>query len=199
MGTRAGRGGGGQTNSGAARAGAPSRPSASTSSNAAGKKTYRDTASGKSYDAPKYGGASVKGLTSKDPANVARNRAGAAKYSSVKDRITSSTRDGNADKAAARAESRVARPSVNQSASAAAAARKVGVPPAAPRPAMTARPPAGYRPGIDPEYNFSAGAPAAAAAPRPTPAMTPRPAPTITRVNPTITLAKGGKAKGKKK
>lgn len=199
MGTRAGRGGGGQTNSGAARAGAPSRPSASTSSNAAGKKTYRDTASGKSYDAPKYGGASVKGLTSKDPANVARNRAGAAKYSSVKDRIASSNRDGNADKAAARAAERSNRPTSAMAGRSlfADAAKKAA---AAPRPAMTARPPAGYRPGIDPEYNFSTGAPAAATAPRPTPTMAaPRPAPTITRVQPTITLAKGGRAKGKKK
>lgn len=175
------------------------RPSGAMTKSASGQKTYSDTRTGQSSSAPKYGGASIKGLTSKDPGNVARNRAGAAKYASKSERMAASNRDGNADKAAARTAERSNRPGLSQSASAAAAARKVGVPPAAPRPAMTARPPAGYRPGIDPEYNFSAGAPAAAAAPRPTPAMAPRPAPTITRVNPTITLAKGGRAKGKKK
>ena len=43
-----------------------------------GKDTrYLDTKTGKSYAAPSYGAFSFKGLTSTDPANVARNRYGA--------------------------------------------------------------------------------------------------------------------------
>lgn len=43
-----------------------------------GKDTrYLDTKTGKSYAAPSYGAFSFKGLTSNDPANVARNRYGA--------------------------------------------------------------------------------------------------------------------------
>jgi hypothetical protein len=37
---------------------------------------YMDTKTGKSYAAPSYGALSFKGLTSNDPANVARNRYG---------------------------------------------------------------------------------------------------------------------------
>jgi len=154
---------------------------------------------GKDTKGPSF---SVKGFTSKDPANVARNRAGAAKYATKSERIAASGKDSNADKAAAQAAYRTAsaRPGLNQSASAAAAARKVGVPPAAPKPGMMAtKPPAGYRPGIDPEYNYrsaTAGAPTAAMAPRP--AMAAMAAP-VARVKPTITLAKGGKAKPKMK
>ena len=172
------------------------RPAATETRTTAGNKAYTDKASGKTYDSPKYGGASVRGLTSKDPANVARNRAGAAKYASKSERIASAaTRDGNADKAAARAASTAVRPSRSLFADAA----KKAVPPAAPT-TMATRPPAGYRPGIDPEYNYGTGT--AATAPRP--AMAPRPTVTATaaprvRVQPTITLAKGGKAPRKKK
>jgi hypothetical protein len=65
---------------------------------------------------------------------------------------------------------------------------------------MTTKPPVGYRPGIDPEFNYGTAAGAA-----PTSAMAPRPAmaaaatPMMARVKPTITLAKGGKAPRKKK
>ena len=175
------------------------RPSGAMAKTASGAKTYSDTRTGQSSAAPKFSGASIKGLTSKDPGNVARNRAGAAKYGTMSERIATSGRDSNADKAAARMSAPV-RPGLNQSAAAAAAARKVGVPPAAPKPGMMAtKPPAGYRPGIDPEYNYRAGAPAGApTAMAPRPAMAAMAAP-IARVKPTITLAKGGNTKGKKK
>lgn len=147
---------------------------------------------GKDKKGPSF---SVKGFTSKDPANVARNREGASRYASKSDRIASSSRDGNADKAAARAAERANRP-------VRAPAPKAAAPvAAAPKPAMAAtKPPAGYRPGIDPEFNYGT---AAAAAPTPRPAMAARPAAAAmaaprVRVKPTITLAKGGKAPRKK-
>lgn len=121
-------------------------------------------------DTPSYKGASIKGLTSKDPANVARNRAGAAKYASKSERIATSTRDTNADKAAIMSAYRASRPATAEPVKAAPAAAA-----AAPKPTMTAvKPPAGYRPGIDPEFKYN---------------------------EPTVTMAKGGKAKpkGKKK
>ena len=162
---------------------------------------------GKDTKGPSF---SVKGFTSKDPANVARNREGASRYATKSERIAASGRDSNADKAAARMSAPV-RPGLNQSAAAAAAARnqsaaaaaaarKVGVPPAAPKPGMLAtKAPPGYRPGIDPEYNYRAGAPGAATTPMaPRPAMAAMAAP-VARVKPTITLAKGGKAPRKKK
>ena len=117
-------------------------------------------------DTPSYKGASIKGLTSKDPANVARNRAGAARYASKSERIAASGKDSNADKAATMAAYRASRPVAPEPAKAAPAA-------ATPKPTMTAvKPPAGYRPGVDPEFRYN---------------------------EPTVTLAKGGKAKGKKK
>ena len=42
-----------------------------------------DPNTGKTYDKPSYGAASVKGLTSKDPANVARNQEAAARYNQM--------------------------------------------------------------------------------------------------------------------
>jgi hypothetical protein len=148
---------------------------------------------GKDTKGPSF---SVKGFTSKDPANVARNRAGAAKYSTKSERMAASTRDTNVDRGAAQAAARAVRP---------AAAAPAPVPKAVaapvPMPAMAAtRAPVGYRPGIDPEFNYRAGTGAA-----PTSTMSPRPAmsataaPMMTRVKPTITLAKGGKAPRKKK
>lgn len=171
-------------------------PKGSMTKNASGQKTYTDTKTGKTSSAPKYGGASVKGLTSKDPGNVARNRAGAAKYSSMSQRMAASNRDGNADKAAAMAASRAGRPAAPTMAPKTTMATAA----AAPKPSMMAtKPPAGYRPGIDPEYNYRAGAPGAATTPMaPRPAMAAMTAP-VARVKPTITLAKGGSAKGKKK
>ena len=158
--------------------------------------------SGKNKGGPSF---SVKGFTSKDPANVARNRAGAAKYATKSERIAASGKDSNADKAAAQAAYRTAsaRPAsaqASRSLFAEAAKKAAAMQSAAPKPGMMAtKPPAGYRPGIDPEYNYrsaTAGAPTATMAPRP--AMAAMAAP-VARVKPTITLAKGGAAKGKKK
>ena len=172
------------------------RPSGAMAKTASGAKTYSDTRTGQSSSAPKYGGASIKGLTSKDPGNVARNRAGAAKYGTMSERMAASNRDGNADKAAAMAASRAGRPAAPTMAPKTTMATAA----AAPKPSMMAtKPPAGYRPGIDPEYNYRAGAPGAATTPMaPRPAMAAMATP-VARVKPTITLAKGGSAKGKKK
>lgn len=148
----------------------------------------RDT--GKDKKGPSF---SVKGFTSKDPGNVARNRAGAAKYATKSERMVAAKRDTNADKAAAMAASRAGRPT-------SAMAPKVAAARTAPAPSMMAtKAPAGYRPGIDPEFDYRSatpGAPAPARAPRP--AMAAMAAPPV-RVKPTITLAKGGATKGKKK
>lgn len=175
------------------------RPSGAMTRTASGQKTYTDTKTGVSSPAPKYGGASIKGLTSKDPGNVARNRAGAAKYSSMSQRMAASNRDGNADKAAAMAAARAVRPA----APAPVMAPKVAPTATAPRPGMMAtKPPAGYRPGIDPEFNYRSATPGAA----PTVKLGTIGTGTGTmfggagpRVKPTITLAKGGATKGKKK
>lgn len=150
---------------------------------------------------------SVKGFTSKDPANVARNRAGAAKYATKSERMVAAKRDTNADKAAAMAAARAVRPA----APAPVMASKVAPTTTAPRPGMMAtKPPAGYRPGIDPEFNYRAGTPGAAptvklgtlstgtgtmfggAGPRGTPGT-----PLFSSAG--RAMAKGGKAKGKKK
>lgn len=69
--------GGAKAKSGTAgmRAGARARPDVvktGTGKNA----QYMDTKTGKSYAAPSYGAFSLRGLTSTDPANVARNRYG---------------------------------------------------------------------------------------------------------------------------
>lgn len=181
-------------------------PKGSMTKNASGAKTYTDTKTGVSSAAPKFSGASIKGLTSKDPGNVARNRAGAAKYGTMSERIAASGRDGNADKAAAQAAYRTASAGpasaqASRSLFAEAAKKAAAAQSTAPKPGMMAtKPPAGYRPGIDPEYNYrsaTAGAPTATTAPRP--AMSAMATPMMARVKPTITLAKGGKAKPKMK
>ena len=157
------------------------KPGGAMTKNASGAKTYRDTKTGASSPAPKFGGASIKGLTSKDPGNVARNRAGAARYATMSERMAASNRDTNADKAAAMAAARAVRPA----APAPVMASKVAPTTAAPKPGMaTTRAPAGYRPGIDPEFNYRTGVAGT---------------PTVARVAPTVTLAKGGKAPRKKK
>lgn len=69
--------GGAKAKSGTAgmRAGARARPDVVKTGS--GKNVqYMDTKTGKSYAAPSYGAFSLKGLTSTDPANVARNRYG---------------------------------------------------------------------------------------------------------------------------
>lgn len=54
----------------------------------------------KAASAPSYSAFSVKGLTSSDPANVARNQAAAAMYNSKPSMITTSDRRSNAEPAA---------------------------------------------------------------------------------------------------
>jgi hypothetical protein len=46
---------------------------------------FRDTRTGQSFAAPEYGAFSFRGLTSNDPANVARNRAGVAQMNAMRD------------------------------------------------------------------------------------------------------------------
>lgn len=46
-------------------------------------RTYTDTRTGQTYKEPEYRPFSLKGLTSTDPANVARNRAAAARYAAM--------------------------------------------------------------------------------------------------------------------
>lgn len=74
----------------------------------------------KAASAPSYSAFSVKGLTSSDPANVARNQAAAAMYNAKPSMITTSDRRSNAEPAAA--------------AAAAAQAAPAGVAPPAPTP-----------------------------------------------------------------
>jgi hypothetical protein len=45
---------------------------------------FRDIRTGQSYAAPEYGAFSFRGLTSNDPANVARNRAGVAQMNAMR-------------------------------------------------------------------------------------------------------------------
>lgn len=101
--------------------------------------TVTDPKTGMSYAKPSYGAFSLKGLTSTDPANVARNRAAAAKYAALEAARPS------------RSENRVAQQNpVTPAAPAAPAAPTTPV-----TPTMVYVPaPAGYRPGIDPEHRF---------------------------------------------
>lgn len=109
--------------------------------------TVTDPKTGKTYNKPSYGALSWKGLTSKDPANVARNRAAAAKYAELEAR-NKSMRDGD-DKQ-------------NLSDLFGGLLKKDEEAPKTPtRPKMVYVPaPAGYRPGIDPEHQFYQPAPA---------------------------------------
>jgi hypothetical protein len=51
--------------------------------NVGGSGKVTDPKTGKTYDTPSYSAVSIQGLTSTDPANVARNRAGAAAQAAV--------------------------------------------------------------------------------------------------------------------
>lgn len=107
--------------------------------------TVTDPKTGMSYAKPSYGAFSLKGLTSTDPANVARNRAAAAKYAALEAARPS------------RSENRVAQQNPVTPAAPAAPAAPV-------TPTMVyVPPPPGYRPGVDPEHRFYQ--------PRPTVAM----------------------------
>jgi hypothetical protein len=109
--------------------------------------TVTDPKTGQSFDRPNYRGLSMKGLTSTDPANVARNREAAARYAAQ-------------DAARARMESGGARRGAEQK----AALTDSSTPPVTPTVPTTSTavapgrgmmmPPSTYRPGIDPEWNY---------------------------------------------
>lgn len=106
--------------------------------------TVTDPKTGMSYNKPSYGAFSLKGLTSNDPANVARNRAGAARMAALE-----AARPPRSDR-----EERIqAENLAKQQAKAAAPAPAVPTTPVAPT-MMYVPAPAGYRPGIDPEHRF---------------------------------------------
>ena len=123
--------------------------------------TVTDPKTGMSYANPSYRGLSVKGLTSTDPANVARNRAAAANYAAI-EAARGPRSDSSERMAGLRGPSGLAGP-----------ARNAAMTPAAPA-MMYVPAPAGYRPGVDPEHRFY-------------------------QPKPTVTLAKGGKVKPKRK
>ncbi len=107
-------------------------------------RSYLNTKTGVQLAAPKYKAASIKGLTSSDPANVARNRAGAENISRMearrdmgRNKQTEGTGYGNRGATTA--------PTVALPGTPAA-------PTAAPRVFIPA--PVGYRPGIDPEHRY---------------------------------------------
>lgn len=105
--------------------------------------TVSDPKTGQSYAKPSYSGVSLRGLTSTDPANVARNRAAAARYAELSKQ--NAQVGGGRDTAAATATTPTA-PTT--------AAPTTPIAPTAP-PTMTYVPaPVGYRPGIDPEHKF---------------------------------------------
>lgn len=104
-------------------------------------RSYLNTKTGVQTPAPKYGAFSLKGLTSSDPANVARNRAGVeninrmeAKREMGRNKNTEGIGYGNRE---ATKKATLATPAA---------------PTAAPRTFVPA--PAGYRPGIDPEHRY---------------------------------------------
>lgn len=97
--------------------------------------TVTDPKTGMSYAKPSYGAFSLKGLTSTDPANVARNRAAAARYAAIE-------------------AARGPRPDSSMGLRGLTGpARNAAVPPAAPTMVYVPAP-TGYRPGIDPEHRF---------------------------------------------
>jgi hypothetical protein len=110
--------------------------------------TVRDPYTHKEYAKPTYGAMSLKGLTSNDPANVARNRQAALKYAAMDAARMKNRSD------------RVGQPQGGTSTTSQTPATTT--PTAAPKPTMVYVPaPAGYRPGIDPEHRFYQPAPAA--------------------------------------
>ena len=116
-----------------------------------GKKmtSVTDPKTGQTYAKPTYGAMSLKGLTSSDPANVARNRAAAAKYAALEAARRKENNYRNEDNPGGLAS--VVNPTVAVSPTAPTA-------PVAPKMVYTP-PPVGYRPGVDPEHKFYQPAP----------------------------------------
>ena len=105
-------------------------------------RSYLNTKTGVQTPAPKYGAFSLKGLTSSDPANVARNRAGVENINRME-----AKREMGRNKNTEGIDNREAtKPPI-------ATLPVLPKPPAAaPRTFVPA--PAGYRPGIDPEHRY---------------------------------------------
>ena len=91
--------------------------------------------SGRAANQPSYSAFSVKGLTSSDPANVARNQAAAKMYNSKPSMITTSDRRSNAEPAAA-APATPAAPAVTPTPTPLPVAPPTLTPPAAPAPVV---------------------------------------------------------------
>lgn len=147
----------GSKSSGAAKSLAPAtsaRPAAKPSVVAVGSgkdKAYLDTRTGVKTAAPSYGAFSLKGLTSSDPANVARNRAGVERLNRL---------DAQREMGASRGEGVAARTAAAvEKAKVAEAVKAAPVVPNAPTRVYTPAP-MGYRPGVDPEWNYYQAAPA---------------------------------------
>lgn len=116
--------------------------------------TVTDPKTGQSFAKPSYGAFSFKGLTSSDPANVARNRAAAARYSAMDQAHRINNRSDAEERRSlerrANAEKQMKGDTPTTPATPAA-------------PTMVYVPaPAGYRPGIDPEHQFYQPQPPAA-------------------------------------
>jgi hypothetical protein len=158
--------------------------------------TVTDPKTGMSYANPSYRGMSVKGLTSSDPANVARNRAAAANYAAIE--AARGPRSDSSERMAGSggifsggpfgvllsgygrmlgSEKLAALHSTNPKAAAALGYKPpvAGAVSTQPRARGTYTPmPAGYNPAVQGEWNFY-------------------------QPKPTVTLAKGGKVKSKRK
>lgn len=80
--TYSGYTGGSSSGSTAGSTAPPPRPSVMAMTDSSGKTTYV-TSTGQRYAEPSYSGFSLKGLTSTDPANVARNQYYAAQYANM--------------------------------------------------------------------------------------------------------------------
>lgn len=108
--------------------------------------TVTDPKTGMSYARPSYGAVSLKGLTSSDPANVARNRAAAANYAAA---------EAQRQRFGSRRDAPVS--STGSAAPGTPTAPVGGVTPTTPvDPASRTYlpPPSSYRPGIDPEWEY---------------------------------------------
>lgn len=148
---------------------APAKPATATPNS---RKTNPPLSMGPQVAPPKFKGFSLKGVFSKDPANVARNRAASAMYAS---KASDPNKRSDSAEAGSRrqglqsmmGEMEKINPNMGGKAKAESAApAKAVAEPAAARKYTAA--PAGYRPGIDPEHKF-------------------------------FTMKNGGKVKGKKK
>ena len=109
-------------------------------------RSYLNTKTNVQTPAPKYKAASIKGLTSSDPANVARNRAGAENISRMEARRDMGRNKQTEGTGYGNREATMAAPIIPDVPTSRA------TPAVAPRTFVPA--PVGYRPGIDPEHRY---------------------------------------------